>query len=853
MIIKKNNEIVIESDLGEGVEASIDLSAISSIIGFVSNMYEDNIGSIVREITSNCFDSHRKKNTSEAVIVRKKWNVENSSYDITFKDVGVGMNPDTMINIYSQYFNSTKRQSNLELGGFGLGSKSPLSYVDYFYITTWHNKRKYSYIYTKTDTLPTLLCLDGYLDEPVPFSPYVKLEEGDIPPAIQYYKYPLSEPSTEKNGSEITFEMQSADLFKFRNSLLKQLCYFENVYFDNWNISNSYKIYESETFRIRDDYMYSEQLHIVIDQVAYPVNFELLGRKEIKLPIAVKIPVGSVEIQLTRENIVYSNDTIKILNSYIDKAVKDIVERLNNSVFETSNLSEYIEYIKKPKTRKLKIAENVEFEVTINDLGLDEQIVKRANIKLNKGNFKKIKFSPFGEADAAFEHDEDVINLIDSFFSVYVINGNKVIYETGLNRLKLLHRTFLVLKKGETITPLDAMYISEKYGVYKYIRIRSFRSFYSFLVSNFRYFQPAVSTYGALSDGEVTISFLGDERKIVKTEKGYYYQVVEVYKNGEIVKSRLVSSYVHVRDEDVVECYLEKITPVLGKPKQARLIYDYFVKNLILNNSHITTDGHLPTEEWKNRKRIELKEESKSFIKKLKGNVTVRDSNGYRREISKKKLSEYTNLIYIESASTDRCKELRDLRKLFLSISSFRNKDGFKNPKMFGFYVISKTVIKELKKELTNLYDFDDVVTNDFTKSCLQLIHENKFIWYSEVLKSTILEAVGKSHPINKDVKLLKAELSKIDNSDLPDNRHFPHYEFTVKEEIVEAVDRIRNLVEMAPMLKYVNSLYLVKNNDLINYLRMCKIHKLKSKYLLLDKTKLVIRKKGEVNSLSIF
>lgn len=81
-------------------------------------MYSNPIGSIVREITSNCFDSHIEAKVEVPVIISKE--VDGEETFITFRDFGVGLAPDRIKNIFINYGESTKRNDNTLIGGFGL-------------------------------------------------------------------------------------------------------------------------------------------------------------------------------------------------------------------------------------------------------------------------------------------------------------------------------------------------------------------------------------------------------------------------------------------------------------------------------------------------------------------------------------------------------------------------------------------------------------------------------------------------------------------------------------------------------------------------------------------------------------
>ena len=90
---------------------------------FTKNIYSNPIGMVVREITSNCFDSHVEAKVNSPVVIRKTFDKLDNSHYISFIDYGVGMSPDRVENIYGVYFKSTKRVDNTQIGGFGIGGK----------------------------------------------------------------------------------------------------------------------------------------------------------------------------------------------------------------------------------------------------------------------------------------------------------------------------------------------------------------------------------------------------------------------------------------------------------------------------------------------------------------------------------------------------------------------------------------------------------------------------------------------------------------------------------------------------------------------------------------------------------
>lgn len=285
-------------------QASISEESKSFLFEMMSkNIYSNPIGSIVREITSNCFDAHKEANVDDAVVISKGYDSEGTY--ISFKDVGVGLSPDRIKNVYMNYFSSSKRASNDFIGGFGLGSKTPLSYANYFYIITNYNGKNYNYVLSMgKDNIPTLDLL----------------EEKE---------------TTERNGTEIKIhikdwekEIDSSSHYesRFREELKAQLCYFDNVVFDNWGINNNYRLYETETFKFRNKDQYSEEMHIVLGKVCYPINWKELGIKEgYQIAIGVKFQIGELQVTPNREAIRYTDQAKALIKARVEAAYQECV------------------------------------------------------------------------------------------------------------------------------------------------------------------------------------------------------------------------------------------------------------------------------------------------------------------------------------------------------------------------------------------------------------------------------------------------------------------------------------------------------------------------------------------------
>ena len=112
------------------------------------NLYKHKIQTPVQEIICNARDAHREVGKPDHTF---KINVTDSEFSV--RDYGSGINPDKAANIFCSIGESTKTNDNTQTGGFGIGAKSPLAYVNQFNVTSWVDGTEYKYIIAKNGEL----------------------------------------------------------------------------------------------------------------------------------------------------------------------------------------------------------------------------------------------------------------------------------------------------------------------------------------------------------------------------------------------------------------------------------------------------------------------------------------------------------------------------------------------------------------------------------------------------------------------------------------------------------------------------------------------------------------------------
>jgi hypothetical protein len=346
--LKKLGQQAIETTTDNATKMRLSEDASSMVFQlFTKNVYSNPIGTVIREITSNCFDSHVEAQTNDPnwkkapVVIRKHKDENSGTQYISFIDYGVGMSPDRVQNVYGVYFESTKRIDNTQIGGFGIGGKTPLAYKrstgagegeydNSFYVITVFNGTKYFYI----------------------------ISEGEECPVI----HKLHEEATEdRNGTEIQIPVLQKDMEKFETEMRRQLYYFENVVFDgfpktdyNGNVvtddqgnpvslmENNYQIVRGKTFLFRGE-AYSNYMHVCLGRVAYPIDYSTLDLQQgdYRLPIALKLEVGDINVTVSREQLDYSEKTIKLLRAKLDEAKQEIADLIGKQYQSIQTLEQY--------------------------------------------------------------------------------------------------------------------------------------------------------------------------------------------------------------------------------------------------------------------------------------------------------------------------------------------------------------------------------------------------------------------------------------------------------------------------------------------------------------------------------
>jgi len=311
--MKLNEEEIVIERSGDMVESMFGISGKDSahILNILRDkLYSNKILAVVREYCTNAQDAHIEAGKSDVPIeVTLPVRYGNKSFRV--RDYGLGLSEDDIRNIYVMYGASTRRQTNSAIGSFGLGCKSAFAYSDKFDITSWHNGEKKIYC--------------AYIDE---------TKCGKI--ALL-----SSELSDEPDGIEISVAVRDNDISEFHTEAFKLLPFFNpqpEILGTNTTLKSFESIFESELsngvkFSILSygqknrSYYHKSDSYIVMGGIPYPINEDMVKNKAILfLNLHMHVKIGDVDITANRESLEYTEDTIALINSYLEEAGKILID-----------------------------------------------------------------------------------------------------------------------------------------------------------------------------------------------------------------------------------------------------------------------------------------------------------------------------------------------------------------------------------------------------------------------------------------------------------------------------------------------------------------------------------------------
>jgi hypothetical protein len=290
-------------------------SNVGHIFSILRNkLYSNKPLAIIREYCTNAFDAHVEAGIPERPIeVSFPTAFKNS---LTIRDFGLGLSEGDVFNVFASYGESTKRNTNDQVGMMGLGSKSAFCYVNDFTITSYHAGKKSTYL--------------AYIDE---------TNIGKISK--------IAEEPTDETGLAIDVVVKTIDLKAFRDVAGDFLAEFtpQPIIRNDDNVVRMMAEKQNETYLVKGDFYaiinryYGNTSSVRMGNVTYPFNFNdiipTLSYTEDDtlycfryLTVKLLAPIGSVVPSASRESLEMDDKT----KSYIKNALLRVVDNVKQDM-----------------------------------------------------------------------------------------------------------------------------------------------------------------------------------------------------------------------------------------------------------------------------------------------------------------------------------------------------------------------------------------------------------------------------------------------------------------------------------------------------------------------------------------
>lgn len=254
----------------------------------ISGLYSKKAESITREIWSNAYDAHCMKGTPDRPFEITLPSTFRPEFKV--RDFGEGLSHEWMKRNYTILGHSSKENTNIAVGKWGVGRMSPMSYTDTFSVVSIHKGMKTTYNVTM---------------------------EGSGEPKLNVLVPPME--TKEESGLEVSFPVAKSDYSSFLAAARRIALGFEvkpivvgqkEFLWNNLIEATKGEGYSTYTF---DGGRILSGVLAKMGCVIYPVNMSeldldystrvLLG----SMNILLDVPIGSVEVTASREDLSYGS------------------------------------------------------------------------------------------------------------------------------------------------------------------------------------------------------------------------------------------------------------------------------------------------------------------------------------------------------------------------------------------------------------------------------------------------------------------------------------------------------------------------------------------------------------------
>lgn len=140
MQIDTAHTVTVTSSLSAPATAmTLDQDGMAHLMSVLTNLYADKHLAVLREYSTNALDAHVAAGNPDPIEVSLPTALNPT---LVISDRGVGLSRQEITEVYAKYGASTKRDTNTQVGSFGLGAKSAFTIGGQFVVTATKDERR---------------------------------------------------------------------------------------------------------------------------------------------------------------------------------------------------------------------------------------------------------------------------------------------------------------------------------------------------------------------------------------------------------------------------------------------------------------------------------------------------------------------------------------------------------------------------------------------------------------------------------------------------------------------------------------------------------------------------------------
>lgn len=295
-------------------QISVDPKNLEHIISILStNLYSKPEQSFLREIVCNAVDAQVEAKSEEPAIITFMRDAQDDNIIIAIRDYGTGISPERFQEIYLNIGSSTKRESNDYIGSFGIGRFSALACASMVHVTSYYEGKAYHYIMLKNASKVNIDLIDTS-DTDEPNGVEVKIKVSSVNNYIRALQYLWFIPNVYVNNVGLLGWRCQVDEFNQR-----VLMHAKNFAFNNADLLTSlYVLHGNILYKVD-----REQAPKFVTENDYDFD-------EIYCKIIPKFNIGELEVTPNREQLLYSDKTMRALEEKYTLAKDEVIELIKS-------------------------------------------------------------------------------------------------------------------------------------------------------------------------------------------------------------------------------------------------------------------------------------------------------------------------------------------------------------------------------------------------------------------------------------------------------------------------------------------------------------------------------------------